>query len=106
MNDFATCSRALLGMQPRNRQVPPSLGSASTIVTSNPSSAAKNAAAYPPGPPPNTTTGQCMTDTISLFVRKIGYSKSPPPRWLNRKRGRRLSYPFGCDSAADLAARR
>ncbi len=42
---LATCSRALDGMQPRSRQVPPSRGSASTIATSSPRSAAKKAAA-------------------------------------------------------------
>ena len=42
---FATCRRALEGMQPRSKQVPPSFPSDSTIVTSMPSSAAKNAAA-------------------------------------------------------------
>ena len=40
----AACSRAFVGMQPRCRQVPPSL-SFSTSTTDSPSSAARNAQA-------------------------------------------------------------
>ena len=40
----AECSSALVGMQPRCRQVPPTL-SFSTITTDNPSSEARSAAA-------------------------------------------------------------
>src|SRR3954471_23553515 len=50
----AECSRALVGMQPRCRQVPPTL-SRSIITTLMPSSDARSAAAYPPLPPPRTT---------------------------------------------------
>ncbi len=50
----AACSRALVGMQPRCRQVPPTL-SFSISATRLPSSAARNAQAYPPLPPPSTT---------------------------------------------------
>src|SRR5688500_5810245 len=41
-------------MQPRCRQVPPTL-SFSTTATDMPAAAAYRAAAYPPGPPPITT---------------------------------------------------
>src|SRR5690348_13819202 len=51
----AVCSSALVGTQPRCRQVPPSL-SRSTRATLRPSWAARSAAAYPPLPPPRTTT--------------------------------------------------
>ena len=50
----AACSSALVGMQPRCRQVPPTL-SFSIRATRLPSSAARNAQAYPPLPPPSTT---------------------------------------------------
>jgi hypothetical protein len=50
----AEWSSALVGMQPRCRQVPPTL-SFSTMTTVMPSSAARRAAAYPPLPPPRTT---------------------------------------------------
>src|SRR4051812_1519762 len=50
----AEWSSAFVGMQPRCRQVPPTL-SRSTITTLMPSSAARSAAAYPPLPPPRTT---------------------------------------------------
>ena len=50
----AACSSALVGMQPRCRQVPPTL-SFSISATRLPSSAARSAQAYPPLPPPSTT---------------------------------------------------
>ena len=50
----AVCSSALAGMQPRLRQVPPTL-SRSTNATDRPADAPYSAAAYPPGPPPTTT---------------------------------------------------
>src|SRR4051812_35743672 len=59
------CSRALVGMQPRCRQVPPTL-SRSTSTTLMPSSAARSAAAYPPEPPPRIT-------------RSAGAAGGPPP---------------------------
>ena len=51
----AAWRRALVGMQPLCRQVPPSLPF-STRATESPSSAALRAHAYPPLPPPRTTT--------------------------------------------------
>src|SRR5215472_7578198 len=50
----AACSSALVGMQPRCRQVPPTL-SFSMSATFLPSSAALSAHAYPPLPPPRMT---------------------------------------------------
>ena len=50
----ALASNALVGMQPRLRQVPP-MRSFSTRVTAAPRRAAFSAATYPPGPPPMTT---------------------------------------------------
>ena len=50
----AACSRALVGMQPRCRHVPPTL-SFSISATRWPSSAARSAQAYPPLPPPRMT---------------------------------------------------
>ena len=47
-------ARALLGMHPMRRQVPPSLGSFSMQATFMPSCAARMAATYPPGPAPMT----------------------------------------------------
>ncbi len=49
-------SRALVGMQPTCRQVPPSLGLASRSATFSPYSAPRMAAVYPAGPPPITAT--------------------------------------------------
>ena len=57
----AECSSALVGMQPRCRQVPPTL-SFSTMTTVMPSSAARRAAAYPPLPPPRTTRSTVSAD--------------------------------------------
>src|SRR5262249_27848425 len=50
----AACSSALVGMQPRCRQVPPTL-SRSMRATRLPSSAARSARAWPPLPPPRMT---------------------------------------------------
>ena len=47
-------TRALVGMQPRLRQVPP-IARDSTSATRAPSCAARRAATYPAGPPPRTT---------------------------------------------------
>ena len=52
----AVWSRALVGMQPRSVQTPPSRGSFSTIRTDMPSCAARIAATYPPGPEPMIAT--------------------------------------------------
>ena len=55
----ALCSSALVGMQPRLRQVPPSW-SFSIRTTLSPRPAAYNAVTYPPGPPPITATSVSM----------------------------------------------
>src|ERR1035441_8855727 len=62
----AACSRALVGMQPRCRQVPPSL-SDSTRITDSPSSEARIAAEEPPDPPPRITTA-ALRLVISLLL--------------------------------------
>ena len=67
-SSFATCRRALDGMQPRYRQTPPGFTSGSINVTFMPRSAARNAAAYPPGPPPITATRRFEEFVISLSV--------------------------------------
>src|SRR5581483_11944716 len=69
------CSRALVGMQPRCRQVPPTL-SFSMRTTDLPSSAARNAAAYPPLPPPRMTTSDWLSATGAPAS-----SKGPTPSW-------------------------
>src|SRR5688572_20610997 len=56
---FSACacsSRALVGMQPQMRQVPPSAFCRSTTATFFPSCDARMAATYPPVPAPITTT--------------------------------------------------
>src|SRR5262245_63381004 len=52
--------RALLGMQPMRRQVPPRSCSFSTQATFRPSCAARIAATYPPGPAPMMTRSCCF----------------------------------------------
>src|SRR5581483_6020046 len=60
----AACNSAFVGMQPRCRQVPPTL-SRSTMTTDIPSSAARNAQAYPPLPPPRMTmSASCRSATV------------------------------------------
>src|SRR3954452_22974833 len=64
------CSSALVGMQPRWRQVPPSL-SFSTRATDRPSCAARKAAAYPPLPPPSTRTSKESVKRISQVLWRL-----------------------------------
>src|SRR5262245_13313626 len=52
--------RALLGMQPMRRQVPPRSCSFSTQATFRPSCASRIAATYPPGPAPMMTRSCCF----------------------------------------------
>src|SRR5262245_94499 len=59
-NSSLDSKRALLGMQPMRRQVPPRSGSFSTQVTFRPSCAARMAATYPPGPEPIMTRSCCF----------------------------------------------
>ncbi len=67
-NTSAACSRALAGMQPRCRQVPPTF-SFSTIATLSPADAAYSAAAYPPGPPPSTTRSKSLAHPAVRGIR-------------------------------------
>src|SRR5215470_16649324 len=52
--------RALLGMQPMRRHVPPRSCSFSTQATFRPNCAARIAATYPPGPAPMMTRSCCF----------------------------------------------
>ena len=66
------CSSALVGMQPRCRQVPPTL-SFSTMTTVRPSSAARNAHAYPPLPAPRMTRSAVwVSGTARLEGGRVG----------------------------------
>src|SRR5579885_3559476 len=66
----AACSRAFVGMQPRCRQVPPTL-SFSTITTVRPSSAARSAHAYPPLPAPRMTMSAVwVSGTAGLLIER------------------------------------
>ena len=55
LNTSLEANKALVGIQPTFKQVPPNLFFSIT-VTSAPSIAALKAATYPPGPPPITAT--------------------------------------------------
>src|SRR6476661_7142541 len=68
-NTCADLSRALVGMQPQLRQMPPS-DSRSITATFSPSCEARMAATYPPGPLPTTTKSNC--NAIKRTVRKRG----------------------------------
>ena len=82
----AARNKALVGMQPQFRQMPPRC-SFSTTQADRPSCAARMAATYPPGPPPTTTTSN--TDfsamSFSLFCQRglhhrsmvTGFSTNP-----------------------------
>src|SRR4051812_10479618 len=63
----AACSRALVGMHPRCRHVPPTL-SFSTMAMERSSSAARSAAAYPPLPAPRTTTSYTFSPLPEVTV--------------------------------------
>ena len=65
----AALSHILLGMQPRNTQVPP-MAASSTRTTFPFNWAARMAAAYPPGPPPRTMTS---------YMIPISSSERPTP---------------------------
>src|SRR5262245_39224564 len=59
-NSSLDSKRALLGMQPMRRQVPPRSCSFSTQASFRPSCAARIAATYPPGPAPMMTRSCCF----------------------------------------------
>ena len=61
------CNRALVGIQPRCKHVPPSLFS-SIKATLKPSWDERRAQAYPPLPPPRITTSNCDTKCLSLIT--------------------------------------
>ena len=61
----ADSSRALVGMQPRCRHVPPILSS-STSATFSPSWAARKAAVYPPVPAPSTTRSKSLDEPTAM----------------------------------------
>jgi len=61
------CNKALVGMQPRCKHVPPSLFS-SIKATLKPSWDERRAQAYPPLPPPRITTSNCDTKRLSLIT--------------------------------------
>src|SRR5215210_4569006 len=65
------CSRALVGMQPRCRQVPPTL-SFSIRTTDRPSSAPRRAAAYPPEPPPRMTRSAGVDGALTSAPQVLG----------------------------------
>src|SRR5215472_7268408 len=58
--------RALLGMQPMRRHVPPRSCSFSTQPTFRPNCAARMAATYPPGPAPMMTRSCCFCSTSNF----------------------------------------
>src|SRR5262245_56158884 len=62
--------RALLGMQPMRRQVPPRSCSFSTQATFRPNCAARMAATYPPGPAPMMTRSCCFC-SMSNFEQNL-----------------------------------
>src|SRR5437867_1997769 len=61
-------SHALVGMQPRWRQVPPTL-SRSMRAAVRPSCVARMAAVYPPFPPPTTTRSNSSTTCLALVTK-------------------------------------
>ena len=71
----AAWSKAFVGMQPRCRQVPPSL-SCSIKTTERPSCDARNAQAYPPLPPPKITMSCINPPQISLVRLRASSSLS------------------------------
>src|SRR5690349_11544541 len=83
----AACSSALVGIQPRCRQVPPTL-SFSTRATDFPSVAARRAAAYPPLPPPRITRSYVVPLLSAAFVTgsSVGVWSAGRPRIAARAR--------------------
>src|SRR5262249_32384274 len=73
--EWRESSRALLGMQPMLRQVPPRAARLSTQATRSPSWAARMAATYPPGPAPITTRSN-----TSAIARLPSPAPGPPAR--------------------------
>src|SRR5439155_677706 len=68
----ADSRRALDGMHPRRRHVPPRRSSRSTSATRFPSSAARRAEAYPPVPLPSTMTSYLASAIRSSFLSVRG----------------------------------
>src|SRR5271157_6135953 len=58
-------------MQPRCRQVPPTL-SRSTMAIESPAAAPYSAVAYPPGPPPMTTTSNSGVSLVVTTTSWVG----------------------------------
>ena len=75
----AACSSALVGMQPRCRQVPPT-SAFSTRTTDRPSSAPRRAAAYPPLPAPRMTRSAVCSLMSASCVSAVSTSRLSPFR--------------------------
>src|SRR5215831_8093141 len=103
----AACSSALVGMQPRCRQVPPTFPR-SMSATRMPSSAALSAQAYPPLPPPRMTMSYrpllSATDPLlallSCCLDPVRRGRLEPPvghvlRKLDQRPGRGACSAFG-----------
>src|SRR4029450_7688864 len=73
-------------MQPRNRHVPPSRSSRSTMATRLPSCDARRAAEYPPVPAPITTTSNASTIRNGSLppsqVPTSAHERAPAYDWL------------------------
>src|SRR5882672_3300310 len=78
-NHSLESSRALLGMQPILRQVPPSVGIFSTQATRRPSCAARIAPTYPPGPAPITKTSKRCVSAMLPIHNSVRLDKGLKP---------------------------
>src|SRR5438046_3937773 len=67
----ADCRRALVGMQPRSRHVPPRRSSFSIIATRLPSVAARSAHEYPPVPEPRSEEHTSELQSLTNLVCRL-----------------------------------